>query len=128
MAKSKALVVRAPRTSVRVVKVPQVRVIRAGGRAIGRGVRRGFSAAARVARDEKHTIVAVLAAAGVGLLKRTGTALPHIEALGVAGTYGLGAWMAARYTRNQTLAHVATGLLSVAAFRMASGEEEEVDF
>lgn len=83
--------------------------------------RTGLSAAARQAREEKHTIAAVGAAAVLGFAKREGVALPKVEALGTAGTYGVLAWLAGKYTKNNTLQHIATGLLSVAAVEMASG-------
>lgn len=87
------------------------------GRAAGRLARRGAGAAAAVAKDEKHTIAAVGAAAVLGYMERQGSTLPHINALGMAGTYGLVAWGAARMTKSRTAAHVATGLLSVAAYQ-----------
>lgn len=102
---------------------PNIRVvIPRAARTAGRLARRAGTAAAAVARDEKHTIAAVGAAAVVGYMQRSGTQLPHVAAIGMPGTYGLVAWMGARMTKNKTLAHVATGLLSVAAFQMtASG-------
>jgi hypothetical protein len=83
--------------------------------------RSGLSAAARAAREEKHTMAAVGAAAVLGFMKREGVALPKVAALGTAGTYGAVAWIAGRYTKSIILQHIATGLLSVAAAEMASG-------
>jgi hypothetical protein len=86
-----------------------------------RAVRIGASAAARVARDQRHTMVGVAAAAAAGFLQRSGTQLPHIRALGVAGTYGLGALILAQATRTPMAQHVATGLLAAAAYDWARG-------
>jgi hypothetical protein len=83
--------------------------------------RAGLSAAARAAREEKHTIAAVGAAAVLGFMKREGVVLPKVDALGTAGTYGAIAWLAGRYMKSTVMQHVATGLLSVAAAEMASG-------
>ncbi len=108
----------APRVAI--VRVPGAPATRRGR--AGAFVRRGASVAARAVRDEKHTITAIIAAAGLGFAKKNAVSLPKIAAIGTAGTYGLGAWLGARMTRSPVLAHVATGLLSVAAFNMAAGE------
>jgi len=84
-----------------------------------RAVRIGASAAARVARDQRHTMVGVAAAAAAGFLQRSGTTLPHVRALGVPGTYGLGALILAQATRAPMAQHVATGLLAAAAYDWA---------
>ena len=89
--------------------------------------RAGVSLAARVARDEKHTMMAVGAAAVLGFAKRENVALPKIDALGTAGTYGLLAWALGRYSKNPTLQHLGTGLLSVAAAELASGQSVSGD-
>lgn len=107
---------------VRVVKVPQVRFIRSGGRAVARGARRGLSVAGRAAMSEKHTFAAVGAAAALGAAKKFGVDLPKVDALGTAGTYGLVAWMAGKYMRSTMLQHVATGLLCVGAYELCSGQ------
>jgi hypothetical protein len=91
------------------------RYIRAG--------RRGVSRAAQVAREEKHTIAAVGAAAVCGLAESRNIEIPHVDALGVAGTYGVAAYLAGRYMKSKTLSHVATGLLSVAAYKAAAAME-----
>jgi hypothetical protein len=80
-------------------------------------IRRVGSAGAQLAKDEKHTFTALLAAAASGYVKGAGMTVPYVDALGLEGTYGLVAWGIARYTRNRTAEHVATGLLSVAAAR-----------
>ena len=86
-----------------------------------RAVRIGASAAARVARDQRHTMVGVASAAVAGFLQRSGTTLPHIRALGVPGTYGLAALVVAQSTRAPMAQHVATGLLAAAAYEWARG-------
>lgn len=104
---------------VQVVRVPTAPTRRSRAMAT---VRRGASAAAKAAADEKHTLTALLSAGALGLAKRQGIALPKIDAIGTAGTYGLVAWIAARMTKSRTMSHVATGLLSVAAFALAAGD------
>ena len=89
--------------------------------ALARGARRVGSAAASAAMSEKHTLAAVAAAAGYGFARSRGVALPYVNAIGMAGTYGLGAWFLGRYTKNRTMQHVATGLLAVAAAEFAAG-------
>lgn len=61
-------------------------------------------------------MAAVGTAAAFGYMTRTGTSLPHIAALGPAGTYGAGLWLVGRMTKSRTLSHCATGLLAVQAY------------
>jgi hypothetical protein len=84
--------------------------------------RRGYSAAARVASQERHTLVAIGSAAVLGYMKKQGVALPKIAALGTPGTYGLIAFAIGRFTRSPIAQHVATGLMSVSAYELASGQ------
>jgi hypothetical protein len=110
---------------VRRAPAPKVQVVRVGpSRAskVKRGVSRGMSAAAKSAMTEKHTITALAGAAALGIAKRQGIELPKVEQLGTAGTYGAGAYLAARFTKSKTLAHLATGLLSVALYELAAGD------
>jgi hypothetical protein len=110
--------------------VPKVKVIRVGAPRFmrtRRAVGRGLSAAARSARDEKHTITAMAAAGAIGAAKRFGVTLPHVSALGTPGTYGAIAWLAARYLKSKTLSHVATGLLCVAAYQFGGPGAMEGD-
>lgn len=107
-------------------------IVRAGGARAGRLARRAGGAALSAARDEKHTVAAVAVAAALGYARRSGTSLPHISALGIPATYGLAAFMLAKFTKNRMARHAATGLLSVAAYEWAarpagavSGEEIE---
>lgn len=87
--------------------------------------RRGVSAAAQVAREEKHTIAAVGAAAVCGYAEKEDWNLPKIDMLGTPGTYGVLTYIAGRYMKSKTLSHVATGLLSVAAYKLTSEGEAE---
>lgn len=84
--------------------------------------RRAGSAAANAARDEKHTLIALGTAAAAGYARREGMldTLPHLETLGVEGTYGAIAWALGKWTGNRTARHVATGLLCIAVNRMAA--------
>jgi hypothetical protein len=101
--------------AVKIVRVPS---FGARAKAIAR---RGASVGARMAMAEKHTAAAVGAAAVLGFAARSGVQLPKIDAIGTAGTYGLVAWAIGRWTRSNVAQHVATGLLSVAAYQLASG-------
>lgn len=113
-------------TRTRVV-TPRVQIVRVPGSVSRRAragamVRRGATAAGKALADEKHTLTAIVSAAALGLAKRQAIALPKIDAIGTAGTYGAGAWVLARFMKSRTMSHVATGLLSVAAFSMAAGD------
>ena len=84
-------------------------------------VRRVASLAVRAAINEKHTLTAVAAAGALGLAERNGIPIPHLALLGQAGTLGAVAWIAGKMTGNETAKHVATGLLSIAAYELAKG-------
>lgn len=95
---------------VKIVRVPSMSpATRAKAKA---AVSRGFSAAARTALEEKHTIAAVAAGGVLGYIESRRVSVPKIDALGVAGTYGTLAWVLGRYTKSPTMQHVATGLLA----------------
>jgi len=81
--------------------------------------RKAASVGAKAAIDEKHTIAAVLSAAALGYAEQTGVDIPSIAGLGQAGTAGLAAFILAKMTKSRTARHVATGLLSVAAYELA---------
>jgi hypothetical protein len=107
-------------SSVKIVRVP---TFSAAAKRRASGIaRRGFSAAARAASSERHTIAAVGAAAVLGFMQRSSVALPKIDALGTAGTYGLIAWAGGRFMKSQILSHVATGLMSISAYQLAAGQ------
>jgi hypothetical protein len=81
--------------------------------------------AARIRKsNERHTMLAVVAAAALGYAEapdpddatKKRFDLPKVEALGTPGTYGLAAWAAGKFTKNKDLQHLATGLLSAAAY------------
>lgn len=86
-----------------------------------RVARRAGAALARGALAERHTLVAVASAAALGLAERNDLPLPHVAALGKGGTYGVLAWVGAKFTKSKTLEHVATGLLSVGVYELAKG-------
>jgi hypothetical protein len=86
-----------------------------------RGARVAGRVAARVAHDQRHTLAAVGTAVALGWVARSNTQLPHLRALGVAGTYGLGALLLAAATKNAWAQHIASGALSVAAYEWARG-------
>jgi len=103
-----------------IVRVPTISPA-TRARAVG-FARRGVSAAARVASSERHTIVAVGSAAVLGFMKKQNVRLPKFDALGTPGTYGLIAWAIGRFTKSPVAQHVATGLMSVSAYELASGQ------
>jgi hypothetical protein len=103
-----------------IVRVPQISpATRRRGAAIAR---RAGSATLKAAYAEKHTLAAVASAAVLGLAKKQGIALPKIDALGTPGTYGAALWIAGRFAKSEVLSHMATGLLSVAAYQLGAGE------
>jgi hypothetical protein len=118
---------------VAVIRVPRLSPVTRAK--VKHHARRAFGAASRVAQAEKHTVTALAAAAALGYASRPGkdgapsmaSKLPKVDALGVAGTYGALAWLAAKQTKNPTLAHVATGLLSIAAYKFGAGEKTAGD-
>lgn len=75
------------------------------------------------AAQEKHSLIAIGSAAALGLAERQNIKLPAVPMLGPAGTYGLAAYVGGRVLKNKTLEHVATGLLSVAAYKLTSGAQ-----
>lgn len=80
--------------------------------------------AARAAYDERHRVVACIAAGFVGYAKRENWNIPHIDMLGVPATWGLGLWALQKsgFVRNKTISHATTGLLAVAAYEFGAGE------
>jgi hypothetical protein len=78
------------------------------------GGRRFSSAAAKAAASEKHTLTALGAAAALGYVEKNRIQVPHIQAIGVDGTVGLGLWALGKYTKNPVLQHMATGALACA--------------
>lgn len=101
--------------------VRRTRVVRVPGRTrtrIVQAARRVGSAGARAARDQRHMFYAAAAAGALGYASRPGgIELPHIQALGVAGTYGLvAAGLAMAKIGGETVRHAATGLLCAAIY------------
>jgi len=76
--------------------------------------------ARQIAHDERHTLIALGSAAALGLAESRGVDLPKIDALGIAGTYGLGAYLYSKLTGSPTAEKVATGLLCVAIYKLTS--------
>jgi len=91
-------------------RAPSVRYRRAGALA-----KRGTSAVAKRAAQEKHTLIAVAGAAALGYAKREGMKLPTLGPLSPAASVGLIAWGIAKFTKSNIAAHAATGALCVAA-------------
>lgn len=71
--------------------------------------RRGGTAAARAAWDEKHTIAALVTGGALGYAERQNMQIPTIPALGRDGTVAVAAFFAGRAMKSKTLSHIATG-------------------
>lgn len=112
--KSKEIVVR-PRVTV---ASPAVRSVRAVARRARPYARRGLTKAKKLALAEKHTLVATGSAAVLAYAEHSGwlEKLPTVGNIDKKAIVGLGAFVVAKYSKNPTMAHVATGLLSVAAY------------
>jgi hypothetical protein len=114
MARARTMVIAAPRP-----RTPNVNITLPRGGGFGRRLaRRAGSAIAGQAMQRKHTLAALGAAAALGYMSRTGTTLPHIEAIGVPGTYALAAYALGEMTKSRTLSHMATGLGAIAVYDM----------
>lgn len=109
---TRTIVQRSPAPIIR-VSAPRGGGFRKRARHYGRRVVAGAS-------SEKHTLMAVGAAIGLGMLEKSGTKIPSIGPLGPAATAGLAAWVYGRMSGNVTAKHMATGLLSVALNRWAA--------
>lgn len=84
----------------------------------------GLTVIKKRAYDERHKLVAVGAALALGIAEKQGINLPHIEKLGVAGTYGLAAFLLSKPLKSTFLDQLATGFLSVSLYKLgASGFE-----
>lgn len=104
-----------------IVRVPAAAPARRA-KSSGSFTRRASSAASKLAMSEQHTIAATASAAVFGFMKRQNVNLPHFDALGTPGTYGLVAWAIGRYTKSPMAQHIATGLLSVSAYQLGAGQ------
>lgn len=98
-----------------------------------KAARRGAGRAAVAAREEKHTLAALAAAAAIGYAERTGTKLPTLGPLDAKATTGLVLWAIGRFSKSKVIQHAATGVLSIAVYDMAngsgtSGDSGEMDF
>jgi Flp pilus assembly protein TadB len=82
-----------------------------------RRVRHHARSAGRAISSEKHTMVALAAAAAYGFVEKQGYQIPSIGPIGPAGTVGLAAWLYGRMAKNNTAQHLATGLLAIAVNR-----------
>ena len=86
--------------------------------------RRGASVALSKAREEKHTFIALGVAGAAGYARGKGMLdnIPHVQQLGVVGTFGIAAWALGKYTNNRIARHAATGLLAIAVNRFAEAQ------
>lgn len=105
--------VRAPAPIIRVSAPSMPRARRAG-----RVARRAVGAAYSQAKQEKHTLTALVAAAGLAIAERNGYGTILGFPTDVAG--GLVAWAGGRMTKNVVAQHAATGLLAIAVHRMVT--------
>jgi hypothetical protein len=68
---------------------------------------------------EKHRMGAIAGGAVLGLLDKSGFAIPTLPFLGKAGTAGLAAWAVGKWTNSPWADDMATGMLSIAAYELA---------
>lgn len=90
-----------------------------------RGARRARHAARAVAHtagQEKHRTGAFIVAAGLGIAKKQGFTIPHVETVGEAGSLALGAWAARKFAgiRSPWLDHLITAAGVIAIYDAAS--------
>ncbi len=117
-AKSTTRIVRTASPQTIRIAVPRAPLAKRAKAAAHRGARHIASAA----MDEKHTLVALVAAGVLGFAQREGISIPHVEIAGEAGTAGLVAWAVGKWGKSRIARHVATGLLSIAVYEKAKGE------
>lgn len=131
MAKRKSAIARSASASAAKPVVVRPAIVRVGG-----GRSRAPALASRAARaatiaaiEERHTLTALAAAGIAGWLRRSDAGrdlierLPALEPLGPEGTAAIVAWAIGRWGRSRVAEHIATGLGSVAIYRIARGEE-----
>lgn len=121
--KRTATVVRSAPAKPTVIKVsgpaPLARRARKGAARARAHVISGAKSFMGVAQNQ---LIAVGGAAGLAFLQKSGVKIPKlVDSLSVPANAGLIAWGAARLLKNTTLDHVATGLLSAAAYAFAGG-------
>lgn len=91
-------------------------IIRRVGSAARRHGARFGRAALSAARDEKHTLAAMVTGGALGYMKRKGIDFPTIPTLGHTGTAGAALFILGKVTKNRMIRHAATGALAIAAF------------
>lgn len=109
---TRVVVARAPAAKAPIIRVsaPRTHHLKRRARHYGRSAGRAIS-------SEKHTMVALAAAAAYGFVEKQGYQIPSIGPIGPAGTVGLAAWLYGRMAKNNTAQHLATGLLAIAVNR-----------
>jgi hypothetical protein len=90
------------------------------GGAIKRHARRGGRALARGAYSERYRLGAIAGGFLLGLVDKSGVDLPTIPLLGKAGTAGVLLWALGKWGRMTWADHAATGVLSIAAYELAT--------
>jgi len=111
-----------PQTQQRAIVVAPPQFLQQTQAALQKSGKKFGGKAAAFAHAERHMLVAVASAGALGLAESRGIALPQIDALGTAGTYGVAAYVYAKLTGSQTAEKVATGLLSVAIYKLAAAQ------
>jgi hypothetical protein len=72
------------------------------------------------AKSEAHRMGAIAGGLLLGMLDKSGTTLPVLPFLGKAGTAGVACIMASKWMGSRLADDMATGLLSIAAYELAS--------
>lgn len=119
---------RAPRaaaspTTIRVVAPAGMQSLRKRAHKVGGRVRKSAIAGVKgFLGVTQNQLIAVAGAAGLAFIQKQGVAVPKlISSLSTPANAGIIAWGAARLLKSTTLDHVATGMLSVAAYSFAAG-------
>jgi hypothetical protein len=84
--------------------------------------RRGIHRVGAAMSERKHLTGALLCAAGLGFAKKQGYEIPHIGAVGEAGTIALAAWALPNFGiyRARWLNHLATAAGAIAVYEAVS--------
>ena len=104
-----------------VVKVPSPAQALSRKQKMAGLARRAGGAAKAAAIRERALLFALGGAALIGGAKRTGVNLPKVEALGMAGTYGIGLYAAGRLFKSKVLEELSVGPLCVAMAALVEG-------
>lgn len=81
--------------------------------------KRGATVAVKAAWQERATIVSLISGGALGYMEGSGKKLPHIEKLGVSGTWGVGLYLGGRAAKSPTAVMAGTALMTIAIYQAA---------